>query len=179
MEDFLWPHPAEPSTCVDEIRVTVRRPSTSTLRLRFSVIGCIAGIVIPEPAAPLRANNLWRSTCFEIFVRASGQTDYREFNFAPSTQWAAYEFDAYRANMREASLPAAPPIMMKAEGDRLVCEIKLSLDLAAEQYQLGLSAVIEEKSGRKSYWALSHPGGAPDFHHDTCFAAHLPPPEAS
>jgi hypothetical protein len=41
-------------------------------------------------------------------------------------------------------------------------------------WRLGLSAVIEETSGRKSYWALAHPPGKPDFHHADCFAYELP-----
>jgi hypothetical protein len=35
--------------------------------------------------------------------------------------------------------------------------------------------VIEERNGRKSYWALAHPPGEPDFHHPACFALELPP----
>jgi hypothetical protein len=142
-------------------------------------VGHIAGIVIPELAPPLRANNLWQSTCFEAFLRPAGESGYREFNFTPSTQWAAYEFDAHRANMREASLPAPPQITIASAADQLICEITLALDLPREQYRLGLSAVIEEKSGGRSYWALNHPSGAPDFHDDTCFAVDLPSPEAS
>jgi hypothetical protein len=38
----------------------------------------------------------------------------------------------------------------------------------------GLSAVIEEADGTKSYWALAHPSGEPDFHHPDCFALELP-----
>lgn len=41
---------------------------------------------------------------------------------------------------------------------------------------IALSAVIEETGGHKSYWALAHPPGQPDFHHPTCFAATLPAP---
>jgi hypothetical protein len=41
-------------------------------------------------------------------------------------------------------------------------------------WRLGLSAVIEETSGRKSYWALAHPLGHPDFHHADCFALQIP-----
>ena len=40
---------------------------------------------------------------------------------------------------------------------------------------MGLSAVIEEKDGTVSWWALAHPEGPPDFHHDACFALELPP----
>jgi hypothetical protein len=40
-------------------------------------------------------------------------------------------------------------------------------------WRLGLSALIEDASGRKSYWALAHPPGKPDFHHADCFAYEL------
>jgi len=39
--------------------------------------------------------------------------------------------------------------------------------------RLGLSAVIEEKSGRRSYWALAHPSGKADFHNSDCFTLEL------
>ena len=45
---------------------------------------------------------------------------------------------------------------------------------AMRRRRLGLSAVIEETSGRKSYWALAHPPGKADFHHSDCFALELP-----
>ncbi len=44
---------------------------------------------------------------------------------------------------------------------------------AGEPWQLGLSAVLEEKDGTKSYWALAHGGEKPDFHDPVCFAARL------
>ena len=46
----------------------------------------------------------------------------------------------------------------------------------AADLNLAFSAVIEETGGTKSYWALTHPPGKPDFHHPTCFTATLPAP---
>jgi hypothetical protein len=43
-------------------------------------------------------------------------------------------------------------------------------------YVLAISAVIEETNGTKSYWALAHPPGAPDFHHPDCFTLQLEAP---
>lgn len=43
--------------------------------------------------------------------------------------------------------------------------------------KMNLTAVIEEKDGTKSYWALKHPDGPPDFHNPDCFVARLPAPE--
>ena len=46
---------------------------------------------------------------------------------------------------------------------------------ADTNWELGLSAVLEEKDGTKSYWALAHPDPEkPDFHDPGCFVAHLP-----
>jgi hypothetical protein len=45
---------------------------------------------------------------------------------------------------------------------------------AAKQWSLGLSAVLEEKDGTKSYWALAHGADKPDFHLRDCFVAKLP-----
>jgi len=42
-------------------------------------------------------------------------------------------------------------------------------------WRLALSAVIEETNGNKSYWALAHPSGKPDFHHKDGFAYELTP----
>ena len=42
--------------------------------------------------------------------------------------------------------------------------------------EVGLSAVIEEEGGTKSYWALAHHERGPDFHHDACFVARLAAP---
>jgi hypothetical protein len=42
----------------------------------------------------------------------------------------------------------------------------------------GLTAVLEEADGVKSYWALAHGPGKADFHHAACFAARLEAPLA-
>jgi hypothetical protein len=45
----------------------------------------------------------------------------------------------------------------------------LEFDGLSSPLHLGLSAVLEEANGRKSYWALAHPPGKADFHHADCF----------
>jgi hypothetical protein len=70
--------------------------------------------------------------------------------------------------------PAAPRIAVHIAAATF--ELDATLDLAslpAAAWALGLTAVIEETNGRKSYWALKHPPGKPDFHHADCFAAQI------
>jgi hypothetical protein len=44
---------------------------------------------------------------------------------------------------------------------------------SAGRWQMSLTAVIEETNGRKSYWALAHAAGKPDFHHKDGFILEL------
>lgn len=59
--------------------------------------------------------------------------------------------------------------------DTYELDVVLGPGIAARSSQkISLAAVIEEKDGIKSYWALAHPAGGPNFHHPACFTA-LPP----
>lgn len=173
-------HPLSRNAAVTRIDVAAARVHPSQLRLTYKVTGRIGDLLLPEPGPPERADNLWQHTCLEAFLKPAPTPDYLEFNFAPSLRWAAYRFDAYREGMRQAE-PLAPPRMKSAcDGlTTLSLDVVLSLDTLgvadAGSWRLGLAAVIEEKSGNKSYWALTHPQDKPDFHHDAGFALDLPP----
>jgi hypothetical protein len=172
-------HPDLRCDAVARIEADVSRPKPSLLLLHYIVTGDIGALRLPPVAVPLRTDGLWQSTCFEAFVRASAAVAYYEFNFAPSMQWAAYRFDDYRSGMAPASEIDVPRIDVQSNSTGYELHVELELgrlsDLPANtSWHLGLSAVIEEKTGRKSYWALAHPAGKPDFHHSDCFALEVP-----
>lgn len=179
MHIALIPHPGAVGAVASQIEVDVTRSRNGKLELRYVVRGAIALIAFPAAAAPERKDELWKQTCFEAFVR-SGQGDaYYEFNFAPSTQWAAYRFEAYRAGISDRFEFQAPHISAVRSDDRY--ELSASIDLPmlsrAADWRVGLSAVIETIGGEKSYWALAHPPGPADFHHGDAFSLVLPATE--
>lgn len=174
MQHLLRLHPEFRCDAVDRVAVAISATKPGLLTLRYTVEGRIGALVLPAPAEPLRSDELWRHTCCEAFLREAEGEAYREFNFSPSTRWAAYRFDAYRAGMRPAAEIAAPEIAVETCDDTLVLGVALRVPELAAGARLGLSAVIEEAGGRKSYWALAHPPGKPDFHHSDCFALELP-----
>lgn len=175
MRQSLILHPDSRCATVTSIAVEVARSRPGRLTLHYLVTGKIGDLRLPPVVAPARANELWRQTCFEAFVRAPGDGGYSEFNFSPSTQWAAYRFNGYRDCMTVADEVPAPRIDVISRDSRF--ELRVALDgLPGDApWRLGLSAVIEEASGAKSYWALAHPPGHADFHHADCFALELPP----
>ncbi|NVO15764.1 MAG: DOMON-like domain-containing protein [Rhodoplanes sp.] len=173
-------HPDSPNAAATDVTVEVARPAAGRLLLTWIVTGAITAIRIPPPETPARADELWRHTCFEAFVRAPPGSAYYEFNFSPSTCWAAYRFDFYRSGMRVADEIGAPLIEAQSRADGWVLQAALELDRLSAlpcdaPLHLGLSAVIEDTNGRLSYWALAHPPGKPDFHHADGFAHDLLP----
>jgi hypothetical protein len=175
MRRALRLHPDSLCFAATHIEVDVARPHAGSLVLSYFVTGKIGDLRIPPVVSPARTDELWRHTCFEAFVRSSANAAYYEFNFAPSTQWAAYRFSSYRSEMRVATEINAPRIEVQSNPERFTLQASLELDSLSSlpsdaPWRLGLSAVIEEASGRRSYWALAHPLGKADFHHSDCFA---------
>jgi len=179
MHKLLRPHPDSPGLAAARVEVTVARPRADRLVLSYVVTGKISDIRLPPTVPAARADGLWQHTCFEAFVRAASGPSYYEFNFAPSTQWAAYRFDSYRSGMGAAEI-GTPEIEGRSNPDSYTLQASLELDrlpdLPSEaSWRLALSALIEDQNGRKSYWALAHPPGKPDFHHADSFALEFSP----
>jgi hypothetical protein len=176
MRQTLRLHPDSTCLAVTHIEVEVHRRRANTLAFSYILTGAISDLALPSVVTATRTDELWRHTCFEAFLARSSTAEYYEFNFAPSTQWAAYRFSGYRTDMRAVVESNTPQITVESTSEHLI--LRASLDLPALLFRestlrLGLSAVIEETSGRRSYWALAHPPGKPDFHHSDCFALEL------
>jgi len=178
MQFNLVPHPSTPPADPPfKVWVNVEHAASlaavATTNLWFGVGAPADRFVIPAAAEPERTDELWKTTCFEAFLRPLGETSYREWNFAPSGQWASYEFSDYRDGVAEAEVSQPPYI--RIQDNFTWWAVGASIALPADtNWELGLSAVLEEKDGTKSYWALAHPSEKPDFHAPDCFAAKLP-----
>lgn len=171
---YLACHPDTPSRAVRSIEVSGSRGHSGFVTLRYHIMGDIGSLKIPPSAEPHRADGLWTTTCCELFARDQGEDAYREFNFSPSGQWAAYSFTGYREGMTQADI-WAPGISTSMSDDALILDVTFISPRLGPQ-MVGACAVIEEGDGAKSFWALTHPPGKPDFHHPACFAFELPAP---
>ena len=145
----------------------------ATTNIWFGIGAPLARFAIPQSEEPGRKDELWRTTCFEAFLRADGEEGYREWNFAPSEDWAAYDFSGYRDGMSEAEVEHAPYIRLEDNLTWWALGATIAVD-ADRSWHLGVSAVLEEADGTRSYWALAHPDPEkPDFHLADCFTAKL------
>ena len=176
-------HPATPCSSVQRIGAHVEDSPRVAVEIEYSLGGDIDKLRIPDESAPRRADNLWQHTCFETFIAAPGNESYLEFNFAPSGEWAFYQFDSYRTGMK--AIDALPPIITTTRSaNNLTVNVAVDLNSFPDlknrtDLRLALSAVIEDNNGALSYWALAHPPGKPDFHHRNSFALTLNPLKSS
>jgi hypothetical protein len=178
MRASLSLHPDFRCPAVRAVEVEVRRAGAGLLELRYRLAGDLGALALPSPTVSARADDLWRRTCFEAFVRADGDDGYCELNISPSSQWAAYRFSGYRTGMAPAKLPAVA-VAAASTGQEL--ELSASVDLShavpiSAAWRLGLSTVVEAADGAISYWALAHAPGKPDFHHPESFVLELARP---
>jgi hypothetical protein len=173
----LRPHPQTACAALSGIEVDMAY-ARSELRLAFRLSGDIAALAIPGIEEPVRTDGLWNETCCEAFLKAEGEAGYYEFNLSPSSQWAVYRLDGYRGTLQPLDVGRAPVIDCTASVQEFCLQAAIDLSLLpaavkAADWRLGLSCVIAEASGAKSYWAVNHPPQKPDFHHDDCFAVRI------
>ena len=173
----LTPHPQTVGQLVNTIEAKLVCDERQTLELVYRMNGALTRLKVPAPRPPRLADGLWQHTCFEAFIKARASSDYYEFNFSPSGEWAAYAFRSYRDGGRfDDSMD--PAISVNIEDDRLVLNAAIVLARlpairSATRLLIGLSAVIEASDGSLSYWALKHPLAKPDFHHPDSFVLEL------
>ncbi len=179
----LVSHANSQTSVVRSIKAEINTTPDGALRLRYALEGELEQLEIPAMAHPVHTDGLWRHTCFEAFITAGNSPEYCEFNFSPSTQWAAYGFARYREEMEPLQCGACMPVEVRHSNERLELEAAIS-SMALNtipgngEIRMALAAVVEEKDGRLSYWALAHPSSSPDFHHPGSFMLHLQRPVA-
>ena len=155
--------PAQPSTAEPG-------QAADALQLRFALRGDLAQLAIPAaPSRPERRDELWQTTCLELFLALPGQEAYWELNLSPSGDWNVYRLEGYRLNLAPEAAIARLPFEVRLQPGALDLELTLPLALlpgaaAAAQLEAALTAVVESAAGKLSYWALVHPGSRPDFH---------------
>jgi hypothetical protein len=159
-------HPDTPCAAIERVEVELERDARG-LRLCYRMLGDAQRVVAALPApdgGPRRRDELWRATCCELFVRDAAGPGYREYNFTPCGDWAAYRFSGYRRGMAPLET-RAPHIVLDGSPGCVALTVTLAgfdePDVDAQR--IGLACVVAT-GAELSFWALAHPPGRPDFH---------------
>ena len=172
----LVPHPDHPPLAVGQVEARIIGADANWLRVRWRIEGS-QQLVVPAFAGKGRTDQLWQTTCFELYLKPLEGEAYCELNLSPSERWNAYDFDSYRAGMRERPFPREPECTIRQGSSFAIFDAAIPVaGLPSSDCAMGLCAILEEQGGTISYWALAHQEGKPDFHAPACFAAELPAP---
>ena len=181
----LVPHPDFPPPPGVSFTAAAGREG-GALHLHFSQCGDENDklILLQPPYETWRQDGLWKHTCFEAFVRTADELSYVELNFTNWGEFAAYSFEDRRSGKRNIGTDDERVgwLQYKGDGGDGVYHrsyATLPIFKPSKVWHVGLSAVIEAKDGTRSYWALAHAPGPPDFHNPACFVATLPAPDAA
>ncbi len=176
-------HPCSQTAVVRGISASARIGGAGKLAVRFELDADVTQLVIPPARTPGRTDELWRHTCFEVFVALPDSDAYVELNFSPSGEWAMYGLVGYRRGMTPLEVRRAPRVAVRTASQGLMLEAvtyleELPMPEPGSPLRAGVAAVIEERDGRVTYWALAHPAARPDFHHRLGFALQVGLPAA-
>lgn len=128
-----------------------------------------------------RKNDLWKSTCFEWFIKSTqGQTldkPYWEFNISPWAEWNFYKLNYYRSSLSECQDIELLKFQMELKDTFFELRISIGVQALfqknpelAEDFKIGVSTVLAWPNGQRGYFALNHPNvEKPDFHDDRGF----------
>lgn len=170
-------HPSATTDLSLDIQVQVEQLAHGDLQLCYQLTGPLAQVRIPAPCPASAQDGLWQHTCFEVFIARQGAAAYREFNFSPSSLWAAYGFSEYRQRAAWQASQAPQISVSHHENGLQLTAILAAADLPEDTdalpLQLGVSAVIEHANTQLCYFALHHPSAQPDFHHRAGFVLTL------
>jgi len=173
----LKPFPGEKNGPDVKITGTIGRRA-DTLSLRCALQGALSKLAIPAPEeSPKRKDRLWEETCLEFFLGENRSGRYWEFHLSPAGHWNVYRFASYRKGMQEELAFADLPFRIRMEPDVLRFSLDVGLGKiipAGDAIEVGVSAVLRTVTGRRSHWALLHPGSRPDFHRRDGFTVNIP-----
>jgi len=155
----------------------ISRPNAETIQIHYQLTGDLNDVVIPQRThPPTRRDELWTSTCLELFIREKGASPYWELNLSPNGDWNIYKFSDYRSNLTpEPDDQGLDCVIHNAED---ILELKLVYPLPRDlerslNIEVAICAVIQFKQGPISYWALNHGGAEADFHRRDGFVLSL------
>jgi len=130
----------------------------------------------PITPTPQRKNNLWQSTCFEVFTATTSHPYYSEYNISPSHDWNVYTFKGYREGQSLDPLIGSIKVKTLYSNEKLsgiTASLPLPPRLAGKEIALGISCVLQDIHDHLNYYALVHPNRKPDFHDKRSFVIRL------
>jgi len=167
MKNLLQPH-----TPIDNINIDTSFELTKhQVFLTFTVSGVLENYIFSEKIKEKRAHELWKETCFELFLANSKEKGYYELNISPSMEWNFYYLHKYRAKVKEVE-DISLTIDSYIKDNNYIINVNMeSKYLNFEDLNLyNIAAILLNKKEKRTFWALNSTNLTPDFHNKKFFS---------
>lgn len=138
------------------------------LLLKYSLSGDISEVSLDGS----ECEELWRHTCFELFIRDREGSGYEEINCAPDGRFTRTWLSDYREVHSVKEFHPLPKMRSGSIGG-FECEIYF-FDLDVSNREISVAVITADQSGTRRFWGVNHFGETPDFHHEENFFAFDP-----
>ena len=137
-----------------------------TLTLEFTVTGELKKYIFNKPSKQTRENELWKKSCFELFIAQKSNPAYYELNISPSTNWNFYSFADYKREMKEEENVSEPSIYSsKIDNEyRLSFEFDFYQEIKERELIFNLAVILLDKKGVRHFYSINRKEGNVDFH---------------
>lgn len=114
----------------------------------------------------MRADGLWKNTCFEAFFGRPNEASYWELNLSPLGKWNLYHFQEYRKPQPPTANFDFEITKLQTTPTQLLCQIKSKLKnkVPISSLEVSLCAVIKTQSNETFYYSNQHGADKADFH---------------
>ena len=145
--------------------------ANDTLRIEYDLDGLNHPVDLSAPSPnPARRLQLWQHTCFELLWGPLHHPNYWELNASPAGHWNILALADYRRGMtEERRIAARIRTQRRPDGLSLSCTFSIAALEHLGPYRLAPAAILRLADGQRTFWAMHHPGDAPDFHHPSSF----------
>jgi hypothetical protein len=144
---------------------------TSLITIRFqldlnlmSILGLPSSSFLWTAQDVPRMDELWKTTCFESFLKPKDLNSYYEFNFSLVPAWNVYEFTDYRKPQPPTPSQDFALQSMSWNSEKRYFTAEVENKTVHREFQVSLTAVIENSDHDIHYWAVTHAEREADFH---------------
>ncbi len=136
------------------------------LSLEFNIIGDIENYLFDKPSIQKRENELWKRTCFELFIAPKSKSNYNELNISPSSEWNFYHFSNYKIGMKEDKDISKPSIYSSIRKNHylLSCKFTINNKILEDKLIFNLAVILLDKKGLRHFYSINRKRGVVDFH---------------
>lgn len=135
-------------------------------KIEYEITADLSPYNFPKKSKQQRADELWRDTCFELFITNRSSDEYYEINTSPSTKWNAYHFQNYKEDMSESDVFSVPSIISQKLDNRYSFSFEMAFqeDIFEKELLVNLAIILLDRDCVRHFYSIHRREGSPDFH---------------